>query len=207
MATNQHWEQVYATKNVDTVSWFQPVAQTSLRLIQTYAPTKQCPILDVGAGASVLVDNLLASGYHNITLLDIAANALTVTRQRLREQAAHVQWIQGDILQLPLCAAHYGVWHDRAVFHFLTDSHQQQAYIAQVKRTLATGGIAIIATFATDGPTQCSDLPVRRYSVDALQAQFATGFRWLHHEFEQHLTPRGKAQHFLYGVIQRTSDG
>ena len=193
----QHWETVYSSKATDRVSWFQQHAASSLRLIQGCAAA-DAQIIDVGGGASVLVDNLLDAGYRNLTVLDLAESALAASRARLGERAQSVQWIAADITRADLPAAHYDVWHDRAVFHFLTDPADRARYVEQVLKSVKPGGHVIVAAFGPGGPLQCSGLDVMRYAPDALHAEFGAPFRLLGHETETHLTPAGKEQEFVY---------
>jgi SAM-dependent methyltransferase len=193
----QHWESVYGNKAVDEVSWFQQHATSSLRLIADCAD-RDARIIDVGGGASVLVDDLLDAGFRNLTVLDLAESALAVSRKRLGARAQSVQWIAADIIRAALPAAHYDVWHDRAVFHFLTDPADRARYVAQVLKCVKPGGRVIVAAFGPGGPLQCSGLDVTRYSPDALHAEFGTPFRLLGHETEIHHTPAGKEQEFVY---------
>ncbi len=198
----QHWESVYRSKAADQVGWFQPRAASSLRLIERSAgPDAQ--VIDVGGGASVLVDDLLDAGYRHVTVLDLAESALAVSRARLGERARAVEWIAGDITRVDLPAARYDVWHDRAVFHFLTDPADRARYVAQVLRAVKPGGHVIVATFGPGGPLQCSGLDVVRYDPDALHAQFGASFRLLGHETEIHHTPAGKDQEFVYCYCMR----
>lgn len=193
----QHWETVYSSKATDRVSWFQQHAASSLRLIQACAAT-DAQIIDVGGGASVLVDNLLDAGFCNLTVLDLAESALATSRARLGARAQSVQWIAADITRAELPAAHYDVWHDRAVFHFLTDPADRARYVEQVLKSVKPGGHVIVAAFGPGGPLQCSGLDVMRYAPDALHAEFGAPFRLLGHETETHLTPAGKEQEFVY---------
>jgi SAM-dependent methyltransferase len=195
--TRQHWESVYHHKATDAVSWFQPHAASSLRLIQDCADT-DAHIIDVGGGASVLVDELLDAGYRNLSVLDLAELALAASRQRLGACAQPVQWIAADITQAELPAARYDVWHDRAVFHFLTNPADRARYVEQVLKSVKPGGHVIVATFGPGGPLQCSGLEVVRYAPDALHAEFGSPFRLIRHETEIHHTPAGKEQEFVY---------
>lgn len=194
---DQHWEAVYSNKATDQVSWFQSYAAQSLRLIAESVGT-DAHIIDVGGGASVLVDNLLDAGYRNLTVLDLAQSALAVSQARLGERAQSVQWLVGDVTQVELPVAQYDVWHDRAVFHFLTDPDDRARYVAQVLKSVKPGGRVIVATFGPGGPLQCSGLDVVRYAPDALHAEFGAPFRLLKHETEIHHTPAGKEQEFVY---------
>lgn len=199
----QHWEKVYSNKAVDQVSWFQPHAASSLRLIEECAD-KGARIIDVGGGTSVLVDDLLDAGYRNLTVLDLAESALAASRERLGARAASVQWIAADITRADLPAAHFDVWHDRAVFHFLTDPDDRARYVEQVLKSVKPGGYVIVAAFGPGGPVQCSGLDVVRYSPDALHAEFGVPFRLLRHETEIHHTPAGQEQEFVYCYCVRT---
>ena len=193
----QHWETVYSTRAADQVGWFQPRAASSLRLIEGCADTN-AHIIDVGGGAAVLVDDLLDAGYRNLTVLDLAESALAASRARLGARAQSVQWIAADITRAELPAARYDVWHDRAVFHFLTDPADRARYVAQISRSVKSGGHVIVATFGPGGPLQCSGLDVVRYAPDILHAEFGAPFRLLGHETEIHHTPAGKEQEFVY---------
>jgi SAM-dependent methyltransferase len=193
-----HWERVYARKATTAVSWFQEQAATSLRLIQSAGLPLEASILDVGGGASVLVDDLLAVGYRALTVLDLSGAALAAARARLGARAEPVRWIEGDSTRVDLPAAAFELWHDRAVFHFLTDPEDRQAYMRQLEHALKPGGHLIIATFAEDGPERCSELPVMRYSASELQAEIGAGYVLLHSEKEAHQTPGGALQSFTY---------
>ncbi|OGU21568.1 MAG: methyltransferase [Hydrogenophilales bacterium RIFOXYD1_FULL_62_11] len=199
----QHWENVYSSKASDQVSWFQPHAASSLRLIQNCAD-QQAYVIDVGGGASTLVDGLLDAGYRHLTVLDLAESALAASRERLGVRAQVVQWVAADITRASLPALQYDVWHDRAVFHFLTDPDDRARYVAQVLKSVKPGGQVIVAAFGPDGPLQCSGLDVMRYAPDALHAEFGAPFRLLGHESEIHLTPAGKEQAFVYCYCVRT---
>ncbi len=201
----EHWETVYTTKATDEVSWFQPHAQLSLDLIKAAATVKNAGIIDVGGGASTLVDDLLAEGYRDLTVLDLSAAALQAARRRLGAQESLVRWIEADITEVDLPARRYDVWHDRAVFHFLTTAQQRDAYVRTVFNAVKPGGHVIVATFAEDGPLQCSGLPVMRYRADELHDQFGEAFTLLKHQKEEHHTPAGKIQQFVYCYCRRVS--
>ncbi len=198
MEKKSHWENVYGTKAVESVSWYQPHALRSLELIRRVAPNKDARILDVGAGASTLVDDLLDAGMTRVSVLDISAAALAAAQHRLGARAQQVRWIEGDITSVDLEPASVDVWHDRAVFHFLTDPEDRAAYVRQVRRAVRPGGHVIVAAFGPDGPLQCSGLPVVRYAPDALHAQFGNAFELVEHQSEDHRTPAGAVQHFVY---------
>ena len=199
----QHWESVYRNKAADQVGWFQPRAASSLRLIGDCADT-DAHVIDVGGGASVLVDDLLDAGYRHLTVLDLAESALAASRARLGARAQLVQWIAGDITQVELPAARYDVWHDRAVFHFLTDPADRERYVERVLHSVKPGGHVIVAAFGPGGPLQCSGLDVVRYDPDALHAEFGAPFRLLGHQTEIHHTPAGQEQEFVYCYCVRT---
>lgn len=197
-AKKGHWENVYQTKAADAVSWFQPHAECSLRLIRNNIAGDAARVIDVGGGASTLVDDLLAAGFPQPTVLDLSAAALAAARQRLGGRAAQATWIEGDITTVALPRHAYDVWHDRAVFHFLTDAADREAYVRQVLHAVKPGGLVIVATFAEDGPEKCSGLPVMRYRPDDLHAEFGQPFVLLGHEKEAHQTPGGAVQQFVW---------
>jgi ubiquinone/menaquinone biosynthesis C-methylase UbiE len=203
MQPKQHWEEVYTTKSTDSVSWFQPHADLSLDLIRATGEGKDAGIIDVGGGASTLVDGLLANGYGDLTVLDLSGQALEVARQRLGKDGSLVRWIEADITEVDLPAKRYDIWHDRAVFHFLTTPEQREIYVQTVFRSVKPGGHVIVATFAEDGPEQCSGLPVMRYRPEELHDQFGEAFTLLSHTKEAHHTPAGKVQQFVYCYCRR----
>lgn len=198
MDSKTHWEKVYSTKAPNEVSWYQPHLETSLALISRAAGANSASIIDVGGGESTLVDDLLARGYQSITILDISQTAIDVTKERLKELADRVQWIVGDVTKLKLPRGAYDVWHDRAVFHFLTSTEERQAYVRQVAHAVRPGGHVIVSTFGPEGPTRCSGLEVARYDADALHEQFGARFRLVDSTKELHQTPFGSTQQFLY---------
>jgi SAM-dependent methyltransferase len=198
MDEKQHWERVYATKPAAAVSWFQPTAERSLAMIRRVAPCLDSPIIDVGGGASVLVDDLVRLGYSKLTVLDLAGGALDSARARLGRAAAGVHWLEADVRSADLEAGAYAVWHDRAVFHFLTDPADRAAYVAQVRRSVQPGGFVMVATFAEDGPAKCSGLPVMRYTAEELHDEFGAAFELVVTEREIHATPTGTRQAFVY---------
>lgn len=198
MSYKHHWERVYTTKASDSVSWFQEHANQSVQLIRDTGLDKDAVIIDVGGGASRLVDDLLLEGYSDLTVLDLSQAALSITKNRLGNYADAVHWLEGDITRLELPKHRFDIWHDRAVFHFLTDSLDRQAYVERVIYAVRPGGHIIIATFAEDGPERCSGLPVRRYRPEALHAEFGDAFLLISHEKESHHTPLGTVQQFVY---------
>ncbi len=189
-------------KAPDGVSWYAPHLETSLALIQKVAK-KDSAIIDVGAGASTLVDDLLSAGYRNLTVLDIAEPALACTKKRLGRAASQVKWIAGDITSVALPRRAYDVWHDRAVFHFLTNPELRAAYARNLQSALKPGGHAIIGTFATNGPVKCSGLEVVRYDADSLAKELGPQFHLLESSQEVHSTPFGTSQNFLYCLFQK----
>lgn len=198
MNKKTHWEDIYEAKAPNQVSWYQEHAQYSLQYIQNTGIQKTDQIIDIGGGASTLVDDLLVAGFLNISVLDISQAALQVARERLGARAKDVTWIEGDITQAELPYQAYDVWHDRAVFHFLTQAADRGRYIDVVKHAVRKGGHVIIATFATDGPDRCSGLEVMRYSPESLHAEFGEGFEVVDSTHETHQTPFGTEQKFIY---------
>jgi methyltransferase family protein len=196
-----HWEEVYKSRAETAVSWYQPHSDRSLAYV-TGAADKAAPIIDIGGGASTLVDDLLSRGYSDVTVLDVAETALAKSKARLGPQASKVSWIAADITRWRP-PRRYQVWHDRAVFHFLTTSDQQAAYIAALKAGTRPGATAIMATFALDGPERCSGLPVQRYSPQTLAARLGPPFVLTAEAREVHTTPSGAEQPFSYAVFVR----
>jgi|SRR5579863_1126135 len=197
MNSRQHWENIYGTKAPDQVSWFRPHLDTSLSLIERAAPEKTARIIDIGGGESTLVDDLLTHGYSNLTVLDISQTAIDVTKARLGALADRVEWLVADVAaaQLP---PRSDIWHDRAVFHFLTSAADREAYIKAVGMSVKSGGYVIVSTFGPEGPATCSGLPVQRYDADSLHGQFGRRYRLIDSLRELHQTPFGTTQQFLY---------
>lgn len=205
MESRDHWERVYSTKQTDDFSWFQEHAERSLRLIRGTGVPCSAAIIDVGGGASTLIDDLLLDGYTALTVLDLSSTALGAAKIRLGSQAHKVRWVEGDITKVSLQPHAYDVWHDRAVFHFLTNKEDRQAYVETVLRSMKRGGHVIIATFAEDGPLQCSGLPVMRYDPSELHAEFGSPFELIQHEREEHQTPFGTVQKFVYCYFRKVT--
>ncbi|MBX3608679.1 MAG: class I SAM-dependent methyltransferase [Hydrogenophaga sp.] len=203
MQSKEHWEQVYTTKSENEVSWFQEHAGQSVELIGRAGVPKTASVIDVGGGASTLVDDLLVNGYQFVTVLDLSDAAIAASRARLGMRASGVSWLVGDITKLKLSRHAYDVWHDRAVFHFLTTREEREAYVNAVLRAVRPGGYVIVATFAEDGPERCSGLPVKRYSADGLHAEFGAPFTLLQQEREEHHTPMGTVQKFIYCLCRK----
>ncbi len=198
MDARQHWERVYRTKQPTEVSWYAPHLDVSLRMIEEAAPERGSRIIDVGGGEATLVDDLLDRGYRYLSVLDVSVTALDVAKARLGERAGAVDWLCGDVTTYPFTRHQYDAWHDRAVFHFLTDAKDRVAYVRQVMHAVKPGGHVIVATFGPEGPTKCSGLDVVRYGPDALHDQFGAKFRLLRHLTEVHQTPAGATQQFTY---------
>jgi 2-polyprenyl-3-methyl-5-hydroxy-6-metoxy-1,4-benzoquinol methylase len=199
MDMQQHWEAVYGGKSPDQVSWFRPHLETSIGLIERAAQGNQsASIIDVGGGASTLVDDLIDRGYRNLTVLDISQAALDLARHRLGKPGECVQWLRADVTQSILPARSFDVWHDRAVFHFLTMRDERLAYVQNVAAAVKPGGHVIVSTFGPEGPTKCSGLDAARYDADSLHGEFGTRFRLVESLQELHETPFGTTQQFLY---------
>ena len=206
MNKHAHWKSIYTEKDVTKVSWFQENADTSLRIIKQNENDKNAHIIDIGAGASPLVDDLLLDGYNNISVLDISSEALNIAQKRLGEDQNKVTWHSADILKAELPSHHYDVWHDRAVFHFLTNEEDRALYVKQVCHALKPGGKVIISTFGPDGPLKCSGLPIVRYDHDSLHDEFGAMFKLIEHGQEDHLTPDGSVQKFVYCFCKMESN-
>jgi trans-aconitate methyltransferase len=201
-----HWENVYTTKGENEVSWFQQSPAPSFDLIVQTGATRESAIIDIGGGASRLVDNLVEQGFEDITVLDLSAAALSAARSRLESHlgagAEGVSWIIADATTWEPTRV-YDIWHDRAAFHFLTNANDRAAYIARLGRGLRIGGHAIIATFAPDGPEKCSGLPVSRYDSASLGQTLGAAFWLVHTERHRHATPWGSGQAFQFSVFRR----
>ena len=196
--TQAHWDKIFGTKTPTEVSWFSPHLKTSLALIERVGGETSASVIDVGGGQSTLVDDLLARGYRNVTVLDISQAAIRHTRDRLGSNSDSVQWLVADITQAELPARSYDVWHDRAVFHFLTKPTERLAYVRQVTSAVKPGGHVIVGTFGPEGPHMCSGLDVVRYDAESLHGEFGPRFRLIESSRELHRTPFGTTQQFLY---------
>jgi len=195
------WEGVYLTKADGEVSWFEDRPQVSLDLIAATGATPDAAIVDIGAGSSRLVDCLLDQGFRQITALDLSETALAKTRARLPHNVP-VTWVVGNVLDWQP-SGHFDVWHDRAAFHFLTEPADQDAYLRVMDRALASGGHAIIGTFAPDGPEKCSGLPVARYDAALLSERLGPGYRLVTSRNHDHYTPWGAVQRFHFGLFRK----
>jgi hypothetical protein len=198
MNLKTHWTTIYVNKAPDAVSWYRPHLDTSLELIERVANGRSASIIDVGGGESTLVDDLLAHGYPNLTVLDISQIAIDKTKERLGSSSEYVRWLVGDVTTTKLEPRAYDVWHDRAVFHFLTSAEERIAYVGQVASAVKSQGHVIVSTFGLEGPTKCSGLDVVRYDADSLHRQFGVRFHMLGSSKELHQTPLGTVQQFLY---------
>jgi len=202
LSRQAHWENVYATRGEREVSWFQERPALSLELIGAAGATPASSVIDVGGGASRLVDALLAGGFKVVTVLDISAAALTASRRRIGSAAATVTWIVSDITTWEPPQT-YDLWHDRAVLHFLTDAGDRAAYVTRLMKALRPGGHAIIGTFALDGPERCSGLPVVRYDASRLANLLGPQFELVDSRTQNHATPMGGTQRFQFSLFQR----
>ncbi|HXC97063.1 MAG TPA: class I SAM-dependent methyltransferase [Edaphobacter sp.] len=197
MDVQAHWELVYATKDAAEVSWFRPHLERSLELIERAAPDRRASILDIGSGQSTLVDDLLSRGYEKMTALEISKVALDRLKERIGPSGQRVQWICGDVTEAALPEGAFDVWHDRAVFHFLTEANRRRAYAERVEKTLKPGGSLILSTFGPSGPDRCSGLATMRYDPAALAVEFGNHLRLVESSLEMHRTPMGTEQEFL----------
>lgn len=204
MDLKAHWEQAYVNRPPEQLGWYRPHLESSLALIAAAGLRPDQPLIDVGGGASTLVDDLLGLGYARITVADLSDAALERARRRLGERADAVTWVSADVLTAELPAGPYALWHDRAVFHFLTDAADRASYLARLRQALAPGGQAVLGVFAPEAPPRCSGLEVRRYSLDALRDEVGPGFALAEHRFEAHTTPGGVAQRYLYCRFKRS---
>jgi ubiquinone/menaquinone biosynthesis C-methylase UbiE len=205
MNQKDHWEQVYSTKLTEKVGWYKRHLQTSLDWIKELSLAADVPIIDVGGGASTLVDDLLGAGYRSITVLDISEEALCSVKERLGKKAKMVTWLNGDITSVVLPDDHYELWHDRAVFHFLTELDQRQKYRETLLKAIKPRGHLIIGTFTSEAPPKCSGLPVQRYNLEQLQDTLGPEFELVRHHKEKHVTPGGLEQMYLYCCFRRTA--
>jgi ubiquinone/menaquinone biosynthesis C-methylase UbiE len=198
-----HWQRVYAEKSPLEVSWYRPHLDVSLELIEASGIEKSGRLIDIGGGSSTLVDDLLAAGYDEITVLDVSPRALHVARRRLGERATAVRWLEGDVTSVELGENRFDLWHDRAALHFLTRERERDLYIAQLNRAVAAGGHVVLATFAPEAPPQCSGLDVRRYDADELKNLLGEDWRLRRQRRQVHRTPAGSEQPFTYCWMQK----
>jgi len=198
MNTRAHWEKIYGEKSPDAVSWYRGHLEISLKVIEGAASGYSTSIIDVGGGESTLVDDLLTRGYRNITVLDVSQTAIDVTKRRLGPASERISWLVCDIVKAELLPNAYEIWHDRAVFHFLTHVDDRMAYVRQVANAVKPGGHVLVGTFGPEGPTKCSGLDVVRYDAESLHKEFGVSFRLLDTFKELHRTPFDTTQQFLY---------
>ena len=200
-----HWEKVYASKREHELSWFQENPAPSLDLIAKAGATAASSVIDVGGGASRLVDALVENGFLNVTVLDLSDAALMAAKARLLSRADQVRWVVADVTEWEPHGLIYDIWHDRAAFHFLTEGHDRMAYVARLINAVKPGGQAIIATFAPDGPERCSGLPVARYDAQSLRRVVGDAFDLIETLRHEHRTPWGSEQHFQFSLFRRVS--
>ena len=198
-----HWERVYGARRSDEVSWYEPEPTRSLELLADAGVGPEAAVIDVGGGDATLVDALLARGYRRITILDLSGAARARARARLGPRAELVEWREGDVTRADLPRHAYDVWHDRAVFHFLTVAEDRRRYVDAAAEALRPGGTLVIATFAADGPTRCSGLEVARYAPEALAREFSDRFVLVRGFGDVHRTPAGAEQRFTFAVLRR----
>ncbi len=202
MDKTAHWENVYQTKNSTDVSWYEPDPKQSLDLILNAAGEKRGRVIDVGGGQSFLVDRLLDSGFKQVAVLDISSAAIEATKARLGERAAQVDWMVADVTQAE-SLGEFDIWHDRAVFHFITQPDDRERYMKLLKRSLPIGGHFIVATFAKGGPEKCSGLPICQYDAATMHAELGASFEPIKCSEYLHTTPTGKPQQFFFGIYTR----
>jgi SAM-dependent methyltransferase len=200
----QHWQNLYRDRSPGEVSWHQQEPHQSIELIRACQLDLSAPIIDVGGGASRLVDALAESGFSDISVLDISSFALQHAQQRLGSQAETIDWIEADITEF-IPSRYYAVWHDRAVFHFLTERADREKYVAALHQCLSSGGYLILASFAIGGPRQCSGLDIIQYDAEKIQAELGPGFTLLEQHSEDHLTPTNRIQAFQYFRLKKTA--
>ncbi|HKD60405.1 MAG TPA: class I SAM-dependent methyltransferase [Terracidiphilus sp.] len=207
MNAQEHWERIYSTKASDQVSWYAPHLNLSIELIERTSVPRTAAIIDVGGGESTLVDDLLARGYEDVSVLDISQTAIDANMRRLGKDAERVRWIAANVTEVELEPSRFDLWHDRAVFHFLTASSDRAAYVRQVTRAVKPGGHVIVSTFGPEGPTRCSGLDVVRYDSESLHNEFGSRFRLVESSTQLHHTPSGAMQQFLYCYLQTSTGG
>ncbi len=206
MNSKSHWQNVYTTRQADQLGWYAPHLTTSLKLIRSTGVPDNARIIDIGGGASTLVDDLLESGFVDITVVDLAIGALDQARARLGDRAPDVQWIEADITKVRLPTNAYDIWHDRAVFHFLTEPEARARYVRQMQDALKPGGHIIIATFAPEAPPKCSGLSVQRYAVEELHHVLGHALVCVERSNEVHVTPGGISQMYLYCHFRKPAE-
>jgi len=205
MNETEHWEEIYSTRSASQVGWYAAHLETSIKWITELKLAPEDPLIDIGGGASTLVDDLLKSGHRNLTVLDLSRRALQLSQQRLNQQSSAITWLNGDVTEIELPPKYFCMWHDRAVFHFLIEAEAQQQYRDAMLKTLKIGGYFLIGTFSPDAPPQCSGLPVQRYTSDLLGKIFGKEFELKRQQNEIHYTPSGVEQAYIYCLFLRTA--
>ena len=201
MGIRQHWDNIYRTKNSEDLGWYEPLPST-LALVQRFLSPSD-PVIDIGGGDSRMVDELTEAGYSDLTVLDVSDSALTRARSRLGSAGRSVSWVRADVTRWEP-ARTWALWHDRAVFHFLTEEEDRRAYVDIAMQAVAPGGHMVVATFAPDGPDQCAGLPVERYDAERLASAFGTGFRIVEHTTEHRQDADvGDSRPYVAVVMQR----
>lgn len=206
MGQKEHWEKVYTSRQPHEVGWYEPHLLTSLTWIRDVSLPKYARIIDVGGGASTLVDDLLAEGYQRVAVLDLSHTALSVVKARLGRDADRVMWLEDDITSCELPTHSFELWHDRAVLHFLTKPNGKKKYLDALRKALKPGGRAIIGAFSPEAPPRCSGLPVERYTIEAMHKLLGREFTLERHHKELHITPGGTEQMYLYCQFQRVAN-
>lgn len=206
MNRREHWEEVYTSRSTEKLGWYAPHLEASIAWIKALDLALDAPIIDIGGGASTLVDDLLEAGYRSLTVLDISEVALAAARERLGKKSDRVNWLNADITSIELPADRYLLWHDRAVFHFLTEPADRHSYRQSMMTALKPGGHVIIGTFAPEAPPRCSGLPVRRYSLQQLTDELGRAFELEDQLKEMHVTPGGIDQMYQFCLFRKIAD-
>ena len=197
-----HWESIYKLKDFKKVSWYQEHPTRSKSFIQKLNLDKSSPIIDIGGGASYLANSLINTGYRDVTVNDISSNAINISKGHNIQNIKTIKWITGNINNVKLPKKTYKVWHDRAVFHFLTRTDEREKYKKQILKSVSQKGYVIISTFSLEGPNKCSGLPIQQYSEKSLLSELGKNFRLIDHQYNNHSTPSGNYQNFLYCCFQ-----
>lgn len=206
MDRERHWNDRYSTTTVEKLGWFRVHLERSLQWIDELGLSHDASIIDIGAGASTLVDDLMERGFTDISALDVSAEALAITRKRLGEKAAGVEWYVADVTSAELPEASFDLWHDRAVFHFLTDEPDRDLYRQALSRALRPSGHLLIGVFSPEAPPKCSGLPVERYTLEQLEAEFSSDFELVREGSDPHVTPGGVEQPYVYALLKRRDE-
>ena len=200
---SRHWERMYSSRSVEQLGWYRENLETSFNWINSLGMHRHAAIIDVGSGASTLVDDLITAGYRKVTAVDLSESALKITQSRLGDKAGLVTWLVGDLVEIDLPTDEYALWHDRAVFHFLVDENKRQKYLDRMTASLKAGGRILIGTFSLEAPRRCSGLPVQRYDTESLAAVFGSQFHLERSQNELHVTPGGTEQMYLYALFSK----